>query len=177
MTTAHPAPAARPTTAPPTTARHGSGWPVLVGLLLVNAAVAFGGSLASASGVDGWYAEAAKPGWTPPSWVFAPVWTVLYVMMAVAAWLIWRRHGGRAARTALVLYGVQLALNAAWTPVFFGAERLGLALAIILALEVALVATVVAFHRLTPWVAWLLGPYLAWVLYATTLNAGVAALA
>lgn len=152
------------------------GWPVLVGLLLLNAVVAFGGSLASTSGVDGWYADADKPAWTPPNWVFGPVWTVLYVVMAVAAWLIWRRHG-RAATTALVLYGVQLALNAAWTPVFFGAEQLGLGLAIILALEVALVATIVAFHRLTPWVAWLLGPYLAWVLYATTLNAGLAALA
>ncbi len=153
------------------------GWPVLVGLLLVNAAVAAGGALASTSGVDGWYADADKPAWTPPDWVFGPVWTVLYGLMAVAAWLIWRRHGGRAARTALVLYGVQLALNAAWTPVFFGAQQLGAGLAIILALELALVATIVAFHRLTPWVAWLLGPYLAWVLYATTLNAGVAALA
>lgn len=152
------------------------GWPVLVGLLLLNALVAFGGGLASTSGVDGWYADADKPAWTPPNWVFGPVWTVLYAVMAVAAWLIWRRHG-RAATTALVLYGVQLALNAAWTPVFFGAEQLGLGLAIILALEVALVATIVAFHRLTPWVAWLLGPYLAWVLYATTLNAGLAALA
>lgn len=153
------------------------GWPVLVGLLAVNAVVAAGGGLASASGVDGWYAAADKPAWTPPDWVFGPVWTVLYVLMAVAAWLLWRRHGARAARTALVLYGVQLALNAAWTPVFFGAQQLGAGLAIILALEVALVATVVAFHRLSPAVAWLLGPYLAWVLYATTLNAGVLALA
>lgn len=152
-------------------------WWVLVGLLLVNVAVAGGGSIASSSGVDGWYAAADKPAWVPPNWVFAPVWTVLYVMMAVAAWLIWRRHGARTARTALVLYGVQLALNAAWTPVFFGAEQLGWGLVVILALEVALVATIVAFHRLTPWVAWLLGPYLAWALYATTLNAGVLALA
>ncbi|WP_454048502.1 TspO/MBR family protein [Cellulomonas sp. Marseille-Q8402] len=180
MTSAHPAPAAPPSTARTPDQRGASAsraWPVLVLLLLVNAAVAFGGSLASTSGVDGWYADAEKPAWTPPNWVFGPVWTVLYVVMAVAAWLIWRRHGARAARTALVLYGVQLALNAAWTPVFFGAEQLGAGLAIILALEVALVATIVAFHRLTPWVAWLLGPYLVWVLYATTLNAGVAALA
>ncbi|GEL45006.1 tryptophan-rich sensory protein [Cellulomonas hominis] len=178
MTAATPA-AARPAGAAAPAPRAGSarGWPVLAGLLLLNAAVAWGGSLASASGVDGWYADADKPAWTPPSWVFGPVWTVLYAVMAVAAWLIWRRHGFRAARTALVLYGVQLALNATWTPVFFGAERLGAGLAIILALEVALVATIVAFHRLTPWVAWLLGPYLAWVLYATTLNAGLAAIA
>lgn len=152
------------------------GWFVLAGLLLVNAAVASGGGLASTRGVDGWYADAAKPAWTPPNWVFGPVWTVLYVAMAVAAWLIWRRHG-RAATSALVLYGVQLALNAAWTPVFFGAQQLGAGLVIIVALELALVATIVAFHRLSPGVAWLLGPYLAWVLYATTLNAGLAALA
>ena len=153
------------------------GWPVLVALLAVNAVVAGAGALASTSAVDGWYAAADKPAWTPPDWLFGPVWTVLYILMAVAAWLLWRRHGARAARTALVLYGVQLALNAAWTPVFFGAQQLGWGLAIILALELALVATVVAFHRLSPAVAWLLGPYLTWVLYATTLNAGVLALA
>ncbi|QZN84274.1 TspO/MBR family protein [Cellulomonas sp. C5510] len=173
MTSTHP-------DVPATTSRDAApasrGWPVLVALLAVNAAVAWGGGLASTSAVDGWYAAADKPAWTPPDWVFGPVWTVLYVLMAVAAWLLWRRHGARAGRTALVLYGVQLALNAAWTPVFFGAQQLGAGLVIILALEVALVATVVAFHRLSPAVAWLLGPYLAWVLYATTLNAGVLAL-
>jgi tryptophan-rich sensory protein len=189
MTSAHPA---RPTPSPdPRTAarraaatdpdagtrRGRRSWLVLAGLLLLNVLVAAGGGIASTSGVDGWYADAAKPAWTPPNWVFGPAWTVLYTLMAVAAWLLWRRHGARVARTALVLYVVQLALNAAWTPVFFGAEQLGLGLAIILALELALVATIVAFHRLTPWIAWLLGPYLAWVLFATTLNAGVAALA
>ncbi|HEY0214898.1 MAG TPA: TspO/MBR family protein [Cellulomonas sp.] len=152
-------------------------WVVLGGLIAVNAAVAIVGALASTSGVDGWYATADKPAWTPPDALFGPVWTVLYATMAVAAWWVWRAHGWRGARTALVLYGVQLALNALWTPVFFGAERLGLGLAVILALEVALVATIVAFHRVSPRAAWLLGPYLAWVLYATTLNAGVAALA
>lgn len=185
MSTAHPAPSAHPApasaTPTPTEARPqprgARSWLVLAGLLLLNVLVAGGGSIASSSGVNGWYADADKPSWVPPNWVFAPVWTVLYVMMAVAAWLIWRRHGARVARTALVLYFVQLALNAAWTPVFFGAERLGWGLVVILLLEVALVATIVAFHRLTPWVAWLLGPYLAWALYATTLNAGVAALA
>lgn len=185
MSTAHPAPSARPAPASATPApaetrpqpRGARSWLVLAGLLLLNVLVAGGGSIASSSGVEGWYADAGKPSWVPPNWVFAPVWTVLYVMMAVAAWLIWRRHGARVARTALVLYFVQLALNAAWTPVFFGAEQLGWGLVVILLLEVALVATIVAFHRLTPWVAWLLGPYLVWALYATTLNAGVAALA
>lgn len=152
-------------------------WPVLVGLLALNAVVAGVGSVASVSGVDGWYADADKPAWTPPDAAFGPVWTVLYALMAVAAWWVWREHGWRGARTALVLYGVQLALNAVWTPVFFGAQQLGAGLAVILALEVALVATIVAFHHRTPRAVWLLGPYLVWVLYATTLNAGLAALA
>lgn len=170
-----------PTTDPVGQAPHAPGparrWLVLGGLLALSVAVALVGGLASASGADGWYRAAAKPSWTPPDAVFGPVWTVLYASMAVAAWWVWREHGWRRARTALTLYGVQLALNAVWTPVFFGAELLGPGLAVILALEVALVATIVAFHRLTPGAAWLLGPYLAWVLYATTLNAGIAALA
>lgn len=151
-------------------------WTVLIGLLILNALVAGGGSIASTTGVDGWYADAAKPDWIPPNWLFGPVWTVLYVMMAVAAWWVWREVDATSARLPLVLYGVQLALNAAWTPVFFGAEILGGGLLIILLLEVALVATIVAFHRVHPRAAWLLGPYLAWALYATTLNAAVAAL-
>lgn len=152
-------------------------WPVLLGLLAVNAVVAVVGSLASTSGVDGWYQDAAKPSWTPPDWLFGPVWTGLYVLMAVAAWWVWRDVETRAARLPLVLYGVQLVLNAVWTPVFFGAQALVPGLLVILALELALVATVVAFHRVLPRAAWLLAPYLVWVLYATTLNAGVAALA
>jgi|APAga8741243762_1050094.scaffolds.fasta_scaffold00084_72 translocator protein len=151
-------------------------WPVLVALLVINALVAAGGSIASTSGVDGWYVDAAKPDWIPPNALFGPVWTVLYIMMAVAAWLVWRDVDTRSARLPLILYGVQLALNAAWTPVFFGAEILGGGLVIILLLEVALVATIVAFHRVHRLAAWLLGPYLAWALYATTLNAAVAAL-
>jgi len=151
-------------------------WPVLVVLLVINALVAGGGALASTSGVDGWYADAARPDWTPPNALFGPVWTVLYVLMAVAAWWVWRDVDRDRARLPLVLYGVQLALNAAWTPVFFGAELLTAGLVIILALELALVATIVAFHRVHPRAAWLLGPYLAWALYATTLNAAVAAL-
>lgn len=151
-------------------------WWVLAALLAISYAIAGLGGLASTSGVDGWYADAAKPPWTPPNWLFGPVWTVLYGAMAVAAWLVWRRSDWAKARPAIRLYIVQLALNAVWTPVFFGAEQLWPGLAIILALDVVLAATVVAFWRRRRLAGILLLPYLAWCLYASTLNAGVAAL-
>lgn len=151
-------------------------WWVLAGLLAASFAVAFVGGLSSSSGVDGWYSAAEKPPWTPPNWLFGPVWTFLYTAMAVAAWLVWRRWGWLDARPALLLYAGQLILNALWTPLFFGAEKLWLGLAVILALDVVLALTVVAFFR-RQWLAGaLLVPYLAWALYATSLNAGVAAL-
>lgn len=153
-----------------------SQWVVLVALLAASFLVAFVGGLASTSGVDGWYADAQKPPWTPPNWLFGPVWTVLYASMAVAAWLVWRRWGWQGARSALVLYGAQLSLNAIWTPLFFGAEQLWLGLAVIVALDVVLACTVVAFFRRHRLAGALLVPYLMWALYATTLNAGVAVL-
>ncbi|MGS0684821.1 TspO/MBR family protein [Nakamurella sp. GG22] len=154
----------------------GRQWLVLVGLLAASFAVAFVGGLSSTSGVDGWYSAAEKPPWTPPNWVFGPVWTFLYTAMAVAAWLVWRRWGWQRARPALLLYAAQLVLNAMWTPLFFGAEQLWLGLAVIVALDVVLALTVVAFFRLHRLAGALMVPYLLWALYATSLNAGVAAL-
>jgi benzodiazapine receptor len=161
----------------PRSDRHASGlrqWLVLAGLLLASFLVAFVGGLASTAGVDGWYAAAAKPPWTPPNWLFGPVWTVLYTAMAGAAWLVWRRWGWHGATLALLLYAVQLLLNALWTPLFFGAELLWLGLAVITALDLVLAATVVAFFQRHRAAGALLVPYLLWALYATTLNAGVA---
>lgn len=149
-------------------------WLVLAGLLAASFVVAFVGGLASTSGVDGWYAAADKPPWTPPNWLFGPVWTVLYTAMAVAAWLVWRRWGWQGARGALLLYALQLTLNAIWTPLFFGAEQLWLGLAVIVALDAVVALTVVAFFRRHRLAGALLLPYLVWALYATTLNAGVA---
>ena len=151
-------------------------WFVLAGLLAASFLVAFVGGLASTSGVDGWYQGAAKPPWTPPNWLFGPVWTFLYTAMAVAAWLVWRRWGWQAARPALLLYAGQLVLNAIWTPLFFGAEQLWLGLVVILALDAVLAVTVIAFFQKRRLAGALLVPYLLWALYATTLNAGVAAL-
>jgi benzodiazapine receptor len=152
-----------------------TGWQnplVLVGFLAASLAVAVLGGLATANNVDGWYADAEKPAWTPPNSVFGPVWTVLYVVMAVAAWLVWREGGWARRRGPLGLYAAQLALNLAWTPTFFAAERLGVAMAVIVALDVVLAATVVAFWRVRPLAGALLVPYLGWCLFATSLNAG-----
>lgn len=119
---------------------------------------------------SGWYAELSKPAWNPPGWVFGPVWTALYAMMAVAAWLVWQRGGWRAQRGPLTLYVVQWALNALWTPLFFGLQRPGLAFAELLILLAAIGATVVAFRRVRPAAAWLLVPYALWGIFAAILN-------
>ena len=122
-----------------------------------------------------WYASLAKPDWTPPPWVFGPAWTILYAMMALAAWRLWRRLGARPleARRALVLFTVQLALNLAWTPAFFGMQRPDLALVVILLLWVAIAATIVAAWQACKTAAALLIPYLAWVTFATALNMAI----
>ncbi|RLK61493.1 TspO/MBR family protein [Actinokineospora cianjurensis] len=153
-------------------------WLALVGFLVLSYGVAALGSLATLDNVRGWYATADKPWFTPPNWLFGPVWTVLYGLIAVAAWLVWRRRDREPGRVkaALVIWGVQLALNLAWTPAFFALRWLWPAFAVILLLDVAVVATIVRFRQVRPLAAWLLVPYLAWILFASALNAGVAAL-
>jgi len=117
-----------------------------------------------------WYASLNKPSWNPPSWLFGPVWSALYTMMAVAAWLVWRRGGFAAQRTPLALFVVQLALNAAWSPLFFGLQWAGVAFAEMMLLWLAIVATLISFRRANPVAGWLLAPYLAWVSFAAVLN-------
>lgn len=117
-----------------------------------------------------WYATLRKPAWNPPSWVFGPVWTTLYILMGVAAWLVWDRHR-RAARAALTLFVVQLVFNAAWSWLFFGLRSPGLAFAEIVVLWALILATTIAFWRLRPTAGALLLPYLAWVTFAAVLNA------
>ncbi len=119
---------------------------------------------------DGWYATLAKPTWNPPNWVFGPVWTALYIMMAVAAWLVWRQGGWRRQRRALALYVAQWALNALWTPLFFGLRRPDLAFACIVLLLIAIALTMSAFRPARRLAALLLLPYAAWVGFATVLN-------
>ena len=117
-----------------------------------------------------WYASLKKPSWNPPPWIFAPVWSTLYAMMAVAAWLVWKRGGFSTQRRPLALFLAQLALNALWTPLFFGLHRPGLAFVEILLLWLAIAATLLAFRPVNRAAAWLLAPYLAWVSFAAALN-------
>jgi benzodiazapine receptor len=155
---------------------------VLVAFLAISFAVAGLGVTATAGNVDGWYADADKAPWNPPNWVFGPAWTLLYTLMSVAAWLVWRQRRRVPVRRVLTLYFVQLALNAIWTPVFFGlypaagVAALWIALVIIVALDVAVLLTMLAFWKASRTAAWLLVPYWAWVLFATTLNGALAAL-
>lgn len=126
--------------------------------------------LATVDGVRTWYRTIAKPSWTPPDWIFGPVWTGLYLAMGVAAWRVWRHPSSVERRRALRLFGVQLALNAAWSPVFFALERPAIALGVIVTLDLALAATIVSFRRVEAFAAGILGPYLAWCIFATALN-------
>lgn len=139
----------------------------LVGwVLLCFAAASLGGFF----GPGEWYAALKKPAWNPPGWIFGPVWTALYIMMAVAAWLVWKQGGFKTHRRALTMFLVQLALNALWTPLFFGLHWTGVAFAEIVLLWLAIAATLAAFRSVRPLAAWLLTPYLAWVSFAAVLN-------
>jgi translocator protein len=131
--------------------------------------------------IGGWYADLEKPWFNPPNWLFGPVWTVLYGMIAVAGWLVWRERGLEGARGALVLFGLQLGLNVLWSliffglqqPGFFGLQQPGLAFMEIIALWIAVCATMIAFWRIRPLAGWLFVPYLLWVSYAAVLNGAV----
>jgi len=118
----------------------------------------------------GWYASLHKPSWNPPSWIFGPVWTALYAMMAVAAWLVWRAGGWKEQRRALTLFLLQWFLNALWTPLFFGLHRPGFAFAEIVLLWLALAATLALFWQVKKAAGVMLLPYLAWVSFAAVLN-------
>jgi tryptophan-rich sensory protein len=117
-----------------------------------------------------WYASLAKPAWNPPNAIFAPVWTVLYVLMSVAAWLVWRRAGFAGAGAALVLFLGQLVLNALWSYLFFGLHRPDLALLDIVLLWVAILVVAVLFWRVDWRAGALIVPYLLWVGFASFLN-------
>lgn len=144
-----------------------SGWLSLLGFLLASFLAAGIGSAATATAVREWYPALAKPAWTPPPWVFGPVWTVLYVTMAIAAWLVWRRAGWCG---ALGWWTAQLALNALWSPVFFGMHRPDLAFAVIVALWIAIAGTTVAFWQISTLAGILFMPYWLWVSFAAALN-------
>jgi tryptophan-rich sensory protein len=139
--------------------------------LIVSFVLCFGAAAIGSQFMPGeWYAGVAKPSWNPPNWIFGPVWSLLYTLMAVAAWRVWRKAGFRGAGQAMAAFGIQLVLNAAWSWLFFGLHRMDLAFVEILALWVAILATVIAFYRIDRTAAWLMAPYLAWVTFASVLN-------
>jgi benzodiazapine receptor len=152
-------------------ARRNPAWQALVlGLFYLACFLAAGlGSLFTMISLGSWYTALAKPSWNPPSWVFGPVWTVLYAMMAVAGWLVWRR-GGAAIRPALRWFAVQLVLNVGWSAVFFGLQMPGPAFAEILVLWIAIAATLRTSWRVSRPAGILLVPYLLWVSFAAVLN-------
>ena len=142
-----------------------------VWLTVCFAAAAIGGAASIQAGP--FYAQLVRPTWAPPSWVFGPVWTALYALMGIAVWLVWRVANSRAVRFAIVLFLVQLILNALWSWLFFGWRQGGLAFADILLLGASLVATLVAFWRIRRLAGALLIPYLLWVIFASALNYSV----
>jgi len=146
--------------------------PFNAGALALFLVACIGGGAASglATPPGEWYASLAKPAWTPPGWVFGPAWTVLYALMALAAWQVWRRRAATDVRMPLALFAIQLALNLAWTPIFFGMQRPGLALAEIVLMLAVILATTASFVRVSTTATILMLPYCAWVCFATALN-------
>lgn len=129
--------------------------------------------IATANKIETWYAALSKPAWQPPNWLFGPVWTLLYTLMGVALAWLWLAPAGQVRTVAIVLFFVQLGLNALWSPVFFSFEQLGWALVVIGLLVIAIIALMIVAYRVDPIVTYLLIPYLAWVCFATALNTSI----
>ncbi len=144
----------------------------LLGWLMLSFVAAAIGAVASVKAAT-FYQQLAQPSWAPPSSLFGPVWTVLYALMGIAAWLVWREGGWRRQRGVLTLFVIQLGLNALWSWLFFGWHRGALAFADIVLLWLLIVATLVGFWRVRAVVGALLVPYLCWVSFAAVLNFAV----
>lgn len=149
--------------------RSGGNW-ALAGWLALSFGVAIVSTLFSAKAIPGWYAGLAKPSFNPPNQLFGPVWTVLYALMGVAAWLVWKQPSSRPRTLALVWFCVQLALNFLWSFIFFYRHGLRAGFGEILVLWLAILVTMVFFFRLRRPAGWMLVPYLAWVSFASLLN-------
>ncbi|MEV8148148.1 TspO/MBR family protein [Arthrobacter sp. NPDC080073] len=153
---------------------------VLLGLLALSYTVSLLGSMAILGNASGWYATANKAPWTPPGWVFGSVWTVLYTAMAVASWLVWRQRSSKT-RGAMTAYGIQMLLNLAWAPTFFGMypvwgdAALWLAFLLIAALALAVTATVILFGLINTTAGLLMLPYISWIVFSASLNLYAAA--
>lgn len=144
-----------------------------IGFLCLCLAASAVGAAATASSVGSWYQTLVKPSFNPPDWIFAPVWSALFFMMAIAGWRVWRRDGLGGARAAMALFALQLMLNMGWSIVFFGLRSIGAALAEILVLLLAIVATSVLLWQRDRVAGMLFIPYIGWVAFATVLNAAL----
>jgi benzodiazapine receptor len=157
--------------------QRGRRWSVLVLFLAIVYAVAVLSGLVTAPKIAGWYAHLAKPSFSPPDWVFRPVWIILHALMAIAAWRVWTAFAEPAKkRQAMIWFAVQLALRAAWSSVFFVLERPGLALLVIVAQLAAIAVTLWRFSIIDRVAGFLLVPYLSWVAFTALLDAAIVAL-
>lgn len=139
--------------------------------IVLPLAVGMIGSVFTTPEIGAWYATLERPDIAPPNWVFGPVWTTLYVLMGIAAYLVWNKSlREKGVQVALSLFGIQLALNLAWSIIFFNLHAIGAALAEVIVLWLAILATIVAFGKVSKLAAWLLVPYLAWVTFAAYLT-------
>jgi tryptophan-rich sensory protein len=146
-------------------------WISLIFWLAICYTVAYVSGSWTASEITGWYRTLNRPAITPPNWVFGPVWTMLYAMMAFAAWLVWESPDSPMRTYGLALFLVQLLLNSIWALIFFRHHAIGAAMVDVVALWAAIGATTLFFGRVSPMAAWLMAPYWAWVTFATVLNA------
>lgn len=158
--------------APSNTATHRSAAALAAFVVLCFAIAAVGGYTTSTS-LDTWYRTLAKPSFNPPDAIFGPVWTVLYLAMAIAGWRLWRDGAFRRDRRLVASYGLQLALNLCWSLLFFGARMIGAALIDVVLLLASIVVTILLAWRRDRGAAWLLVPYVAWVAFATALNVAI----
>ena len=148
----------------------------LITSILVSELAGVIGSLFTAPAIGTWYASLIKPPLNPPSWVFGPVWTTLFALMGIAAFLVWSSYAKASAdkkkgiKVALILFGIQLGLNTLWSIIFFGLHSPGGALVEIVFLWLAILATIIAFYKISKPAAWLLVPYILWVSFAMYLN-------
>ena len=145
----------------------------ILGLIVALVAcygIAAGGTLPTSRSLVDWYPTLNKPSFNPPNWIFGPVWSVLYTMMAISAWMVWRSESLSRTRVALGIFGVHLLLNLGWSLIFFGLHNTGAAFVEIVLLWLSIVATIVAFWRIRRPAAVMLIPYLGWVSFASALN-------
>lgn len=147
-------------------------WKLIICFLLVFL-VGAGGSVATSDSIPNWYADLTKPPFNPPNWIFGPVWTLLYALMAVSLFLVWKKKQTNKTIYARKIFFIQLGLNLLWSLVFFGAHQIALALLIIAALWGFILYSIILFRKINKTAAYILIPYLLWVSFATVLNASL----